>query len=49
MHDENQTIADVASGLGVDDGTLGSWVRRDRTDQGEKSGLITGEQTELHR
>ena len=40
-------IAAVARELGIDDSTLGNWVRQDRIDRGEQEGLTTEEQARL--
>jgi transposase-like protein len=45
--DEHRRIIDVARSLGVGGGTLGNWVRQQRTDRGERSGLTTTEKAEL--
>jgi transposase-like protein len=45
--DEHRRIIDVARSLGVGDGTLGNWVRQQRTDRGERAGLTTTEKAEL--
>jgi transposase len=45
--EEGNTIADVARRLGVGEGTLGNWVRQERTDRGERAGLTTPEKAEL--
>lgn len=45
--DEGYKIADVACRLGVGEGTLGNWVRPERTDRGERAGLTTSEEVEL--
>ena len=45
--DEGRKIVDVASSLGVGEGTLGNWVRQARVDRGERSGVTTSERTEL--
>jgi transposase-like protein len=45
--EEGNTIADVARRLGVGEGTLGNWVRQERTDRGERAGLTTSEKAEL--
>lgn len=45
--DEGHKIVDVARRIGVGEGTLGSWVRQERTDRGERSGLTTSEKAEL--
>jgi transposase len=45
--DEGNPIADVARRLGVGEGTLGNWVRQERTDRGERAGMTTSERAEL--
>ncbi len=40
-------IAQIARELGLDDSTLGNWVRQDRIDRGEAEGLTTEERTRL--
>ena len=45
--DDQNRIVDVAERLGIGDGTLGNWVRQERTDRGERSGLTTSEKAEL--
>jgi transposase-like protein len=45
--DEHRRIIDVARSLGVGDGTLGNWVRQQRTDRGDRAGLTTTEKAEL--
>lgn len=45
--DEGNKIVDVAERLGVGEGTLGNWVRQERTDRGERAGLTTSEKAEL--
>lgn len=45
--DEGRKIVDVASSLGIGEGTLGNWVRQDRVDRGERAGMTTGERAEL--
>jgi len=39
--DQHRTIAEVARELGVNDETLGNWVREVRIDRGEPEGLTT--------
>jgi transposase len=45
--DEGHRIVDVANRLGIGEGTLGNWVRQERTDRGERAGLTTVEKAEL--
>jgi len=45
--DEGHKIVDVAGRLGVGEGTLGNWVRQERTNRGERAGLTTSEKAEL--
>jgi transposase len=40
-------IAEIARELGIDDSTLGNWVRQDRIDRGEAEGLTTQERARL--
>ncbi|MFB3051851.1 MAG: transposase [Acidimicrobiia bacterium] len=43
----DRSIAEVAGELGIYDSSLGSWVRQDRIDRGEREGLTSDEQQEL--
>jgi len=46
--DEGRTIADVARSLGtISDGTLGNWVRLERIERGERTGLTIDERSEF--
>ena len=45
--DEERTIADVARSLGVNEGTLGNWVNKERIERGEREGLTADERGEL--
>lgn len=45
--DEDRTVVDVATSLGIGEGTLGNWVRQARVDRGERAGVSTSERTEL--
>ena len=45
--DEHRPIADVARSVGVNEGTLGNWVRLERVERGERQGLTVDERSEL--
>lgn len=45
--DEDRTIADVARSLGVNEGTLGNWVGKERVERGERDGVTGDERVEL--
>ena len=45
--DEHRSIADVARSLGVNEGTLGNWVNKERIERGERDGLSVDERAEL--
>ena len=45
--DEDRSIADVAESTGVNPGTLGNWVAKERAVRGERDGLTVDERTEL--
>jgi transposase len=45
--DQKRTVADVAKSLGVNEQTLGNWVRQERVDRGEREGLTSSEREEL--
>ena len=45
--EEGFSIAETARRVGVGAGTLGNWVRQERTDRGEREGLTTSEKAEL--
>ena len=45
--DEERPIADVARATGVNAGTLGNWVNRERIERGEREGLTSEERSDL--
>ncbi len=45
--DEGRPIADVARNIGVNEGTLGNWVRLERIERGDQAGLSVDERAEL--
>ena len=45
--DEHRQIADVARSIGVNEGTLGNWVRLERIERGERQGMTVDERAEL--
>lgn len=45
--DEHRQIADVARSVGVNEGTLGNWVRLERIERGERDGMTVDERAEL--
>jgi len=45
--DEGHRIVDVASDLGIGDGTLGNWVRQARIDRGDRQGLTTEDRARI--
>ncbi|WP_083769219.1 transposase [Acidimicrobium ferrooxidans] len=47
--DQHRTIAEVARELGINEQTLGNWVRQERIDRGEREGLTSAEREEMTR
>src|SRR5665811_711572 len=48
VRETGKPIARVADDLGINPGTLGNWVKKDRIQRGETQGLSPDERTELH-
>ena len=49
VKETNKPIAQIARDLGINEGTLGNWVARDREARPGTDGLSTGEVEELKR
>ena len=49
VRETGKPIAQVARDLGINDGTLGNWVKKDRIERGEAEGLSSDERAELAR
>ena len=49
VRETKRPIAQVARDLGVNPGTLGNWVDKDRAERGETDGLGAEDQAELKR
>jgi transposase len=49
VKETGKPIAHVADDLGINPGTLGNWVKKDRVERGETEGLNTDERSEFNR
>ena len=49
VRETGKSIAQVARDLGVHEGTLGNWVKRDRVERGETEGLSVDERARLQQ
>jgi transposase len=49
VRETGRPIAEIARELGINEGTLGNWVKRDRVEHGETEGLAANEREELTR
>ena len=45
--DEHRAIADVARSVGVNEGTLGNWVNKERVERGQRDGLTVDQLGDL--
>ena len=49
VRDTGRSIAEVARDLGINEGTLGNWVNKDKSHRGESDVLTESERQELQR
>ena len=49
VRETRKPVAEIARELGIDAGTLGNWVRKDRIERGEAEGLSSDDRAELVR
>lgn len=49
VRETGKPVAQVARDLGINEGTLGNWVNKDKIERGEKEGLSSDERAELTR
>lgn len=45
--DEGHRVVDVATDLGMNNGTLGAWVRQARIDRGDRQGVTTEDRARI--
>ena len=49
VRETRRPVVEIARDLGIDAGTLGNWVRKDRIERGEAEGLSSDDRAELVR